>query len=897
MLEVMSKQDKRIFWCLAVLWLVVNVIFWSWWFKPEHIVSLLMFILMSVSLFYETTFLPSVYLFYVSKMRKPIKREPHQDIRVAMITLCVPAKESMEVIERQLRALSNVAYPHDSWILDEGGEDKVKSLALKYGVKYFTRKGVRKYNQPEPPYQAKTKAGNVNAWIDAHGNQYDFFTQLDIDHNPQADYLDRVLGYFEDPKVAWVQAPSVYGNFEHWTARGSAEQEFVLQGPLQMGFYGHSRTPFIIGSHSTYRMSAIREIGGFQPTRAEGHLDTVVLARHNYEGVFVPESIAVGDGPENFDIYLAQQFAWAYSMIQILFRYLPKYISGYKRRQVLQFLFTQTWYMFWSISMAVLFLLPCFAILLDKPIAQVAFGQFILRYLPVWVVAFISWFWTKKWFQPKGLTLSWRGVLLHVARWPVVLLALISVILGIKKPYMITAKGKNTGENRSLSLMSQTPYFVLLTLSFLAIWVFLLKGGGSDSQGYLLFVLEGILFFVLVYGVVLVTDLKGLVSEGVSFMKAIKFRLGHIIILIALVVNFLVLSVNAEPFIVQAVTWTQLPEIPLQKSLRQEERAYISSTVSLTPTPQHQYPLAILEPRPTLVPSPIPVSPAETPQSFVVLPFNRNQNVSLGAYDPKGILDEVEVDIEHTFVVWFLTDNFSEAIEEARVNKRYPLISLEPWPLLTDGLSAETLLEDINEGRYDKYICDLAKRAKFQKPQTILVRWGHEMELTGLYPWSQGDPEAYISAYRRVVDIFEELGADNIYWVWSPGGNNSAEEYYPGDNYVDYIGVTILADYQWEQQAGFSGLRSFETLLAEKYRLSEEFDKLLIAVEVGTSIPEESEKKQWLLEAQKSFSYFPRLVAFLYFNDINAHEANEYRPDWSITRETFEEVFLTKKTE
>jgi len=98
-----------------------------------------------------------------------------------------------------------------------------------------------------------------------------FFTQLDIDHNPRLDYLDRVLGYFEDPKVAWVQAPSVYGNFEHWTARGSAEQEFVLQGPLQMGFYGHSRTPFIIGSHSTYRMSAIREIGGFQPTRAEDH--------------------------------------------------------------------------------------------------------------------------------------------------------------------------------------------------------------------------------------------------------------------------------------------------------------------------------------------------------------------------------------------------------------------------------------------------------------------------------------------------------------------------------------------------------------------------------------------------------------------------------------------------
>jgi cellulose synthase (UDP-forming) len=80
-----------------------------------------------------------------------------------------------------------------------------------------------------------------------------------------------------------VQAPSTYGNLDNWVARGAAEQELVLQGPLQRGFYGHSETPFIIGSHCTYRMSAIREIGGFQPTRAEDHLDTLMLAARAIE--------------------------------------------------------------------------------------------------------------------------------------------------------------------------------------------------------------------------------------------------------------------------------------------------------------------------------------------------------------------------------------------------------------------------------------------------------------------------------------------------------------------------------------------------------------------------------------------------------------------------------------
>ena len=122
------------------------------------------------------------------------------------------------------------------------------------------------------------------------------FVQFDIDHRPRRDYLERVLGYFRDPEVAWVQAPSVCGNLDNWTARGLAEQDMIFQGPLQMGFYGATRTPFIVGSHTSYRTSAIREIGGFQPTRAEDHLDTVVLAAHGYRGVFVPELIAVATG-------------------------------------------------------------------------------------------------------------------------------------------------------------------------------------------------------------------------------------------------------------------------------------------------------------------------------------------------------------------------------------------------------------------------------------------------------------------------------------------------------------------------------------------------------------------------------------------------------------------------
>ena len=165
----------------------------------------------------------------------------------------------------------------------------------------------------------------------------------------------------------------------------------MLQGPLQMGFYGNSRTPFIIGSHTSYRTSAILEIGGFQPTRAEDHLDTVVLAAHGYRGVYVPEIIALGDGPESFSTYLRQQFAWAHSMITVFFTWTPRLLRRYTARQALQFLFSQTWYVLWSVSMLALWAAPLVALVTDQRIATTTLGEYLLYFAPVGLAGWLMW--------------------------------------------------------------------------------------------------------------------------------------------------------------------------------------------------------------------------------------------------------------------------------------------------------------------------------------------------------------------------------------------------------------------------------------------------------------------------------------------------------------------------
>jgi cellulose synthase (UDP-forming) len=525
--RVLSGVQRAEHLALAALWAFVVVSFWRWWLAPAHRGAPGLYLPATAAVGYLTTVLPSLFWFFVARMRRPVHVAPAPGRRVALITLCVPSHETFEVIARQLLALTLVSYPHHCWVLDEGADPEVEKLARGLGVRYFTRSGLPQYNEPFPPFQARTKAGNVNAWLDhiaSEGIDYDVFVQLDVDHRPCREYLERTLGYFDDPRVAWVQAPSVYADLEHWTARGLAEQDLLFHGPLQMGFYGHSHTPFIIGSHTSYRMTAVREIGGFQPTRAEDHLDTIVLAAAGYTGVYVPEVIARGDGPADFGTYLGQQFAWAYSMVQIFLRHTPRLVRRYTPAQALQFLMAQSWYLLWSLSLATLWVLPIVALLSDHPIANVSLWEFLVYDLPVVLTSSLMWWWTRRWFQPAGIGLTWRAVVLEVARWPIVLWAVTNVLLGIRRPYMITPKGKRADKpapGRRLYGL----YAMLAVAGLCAVDLDAIELPGRGTQGYLVLVLFNTLMLLVLLVTALSLELRDLRRSTGRLVRALRIRL------------------------------------------------------------------------------------------------------------------------------------------------------------------------------------------------------------------------------------------------------------------------------------------------------------------------------------------------------------------------------------
>ena len=220
-------------------------------------------------------------------------------------------------------------YPHDTWLLDEGDDERVRRcMPDGWACGHFSRKNRPEYQTDVGRFQRRSKHGNYNAWLDNVGfDRYDVLTTFDPDHIPEPSFLRKVLGYFRDPTIGYVQLPQAYYNQKaSFIARGAAEETYAFYSSVQMAGYGLGY-PILIGCHNTHRMSALKELGGFACHDAEDLLMTLQYRSRGWQGVYVPEILARGLAPVDWQTYLIQQRRWARSVLDIKFR-IYAHLSG-----------------------------------------------------------------------------------------------------------------------------------------------------------------------------------------------------------------------------------------------------------------------------------------------------------------------------------------------------------------------------------------------------------------------------------------------------------------------------------------------------------------------------------------------------------------------------------------
>lgn len=195
-----------------------------------------------------------------------------------------------------------------------------------------------------------------------------------------------------------------------------------------------------------------------------------------------------------------------------------------------------------------------------------------------------------------------------------------------------------------------------------------------------------------------------------------------------------------------------------------------------------------------------------------------------------------------------------------------PLITWEPWDREAFLSQSTYTLQSIVAGQHDAYIDDWARRSA-EYGDTIYLRFAHEMNTPpgapSWYPW-QGDPETYIAAWRHVHDRFEAAGADNVQWVWSVAWmNQDAPLYYPGDEYVDWVALTVL---NFGTTVAEPGWKSFAELYSAQHERAASFGKPVMISELATA-EQGGDKGQWMADIAPAIqNQYPEIQAIVWNN-------------------------------
>jgi beta-mannanase len=167
----------------------------------------------------------------------------------------------------------------------------------------------------------------------------------------------------------------------------------------------------------------------------------------------------------------------------------------------------------------------------------------------------------------------------------------------------------------------------------------------------------------------------------------------------------------------------------------------------------------------------------------------------------------------------------------------------------------------------------------------VVIRWGQEMDdNNGQFIWSSWTPEQFINAYRHVVDVCRKQDK-SARFMWSVQGDRTVSSYYPGDNYVDIVGVTLFG-LQKRDKDEVGRDRSFEEMLEPIYRRVAQFNKPVYVAEFGYE-GDDNYVREWARAVSRPYYNMPLLKGVIYFNDREVYPwFNNYGlPNWRVVQD------------
>ena len=254
------------------------------------------------------------------------------------------ATEPLDMVLPTMIAAKEMELPHNTWVLDDGRDPKLREACRRLGIGYLRR-----------TTNAHAKAGNINSAFARTNGEY--VVVLDADHIPRPDMLVQTLPHLiANPTLALVQTPQTYRyDGRGIVAEGAAVSQELFYEAI-MPAKNLSNAAFCVGTNVVYRREALRSLTVREKTRKEKRHDADVLAqggkveparttlgeefpkggiwvgsnsediwtslelhRRGWRSVFVPKVLTQGLTPDTITAFLKQQFRWACGGWEMLF--------------------------------------------------------------------------------------------------------------------------------------------------------------------------------------------------------------------------------------------------------------------------------------------------------------------------------------------------------------------------------------------------------------------------------------------------------------------------------------------------------------------------------------------------------------------------------------------------
>lgn len=206
------------------------------------------------------------------------------------------------------------------------------------------------------------------------------------------------------------------------------------------------------------------------------------------------------------------------------------------------------------------------------------------------------------------------------------------------------------------------------------------------------------------------------------------------------------------------------------------------------------------------------------------------------------------------------------------------------------GLQFVNHEEEVASGEHDAYIDRLADFLLSLGERPVFLRIAYEFDGD---PWNHYDRESTVTAYRRIVDQLRAKRVENTAYVWQSTGFISTpdqlEAWYPGDDYVDWCGVSFFNRWREIEMFEFARKKGKPVFIAEASPTISDFNAKFNGKTIVTQLsdPEQAQEawEKWFIPFFKAVDDNPDVVKAISY--INCHW--DAHPMW-VNNPTFKGI-------